>query len=101
MVRKSIIAGFLLFGAMPTAASACSFDTDCSVGSKCMKPSGQIYGLCVGGLNPGNKNDRRPVYSPLDPNRTVGNTCSFDTQCGPSSMCLKQRGFINGTCVKR
>lgn len=78
---------------------ACSFDTDCSPGSKCIKGGG-IYGVCAGGLFPGNENDSRPVYDPLDPNRTVGNTCSFDTDCGPGNKCLKSSGSIYGTCFR-
>jgi hypothetical protein len=61
------------------SAFACQFDTDCGVGSRCLKAAGQIYGICAGGMNPGNNSDRSPVYSPLDPNRTVGNTCDFNT----------------------
>lgn len=79
---------------------ACSFDTDCSPGSKCIKASGDIYGICVGGILPGNKHDEQPVYSPTDPNRTYGDTCSFDTDCGPGSVCVKGSG-IYGTCMKR
>lgn len=84
----------------PSLATACSFDTDCSVGSKCIKKSGQIYGFCAGGLNPGNDNDRRPVRDPLDINKSAGNTCSFNTDCGPGSKCLKGNGQIKGVCVR-
>lgn len=100
MIKRAIV-GMLLFAAIPASAWGCSFSTDCAVGSQCVKARNQINGICVGGLSPGNKNDQRPVYSPLDPNRTVGNTCSFDTDCGPGNACLKQRGYINGTCVRR
>lgn len=82
----------------PTLSLACSFDTDCDVGSKCIKESGQIYGYCAGGLNPGNDNDREPVRDPLDINQTAGDTCSFNTDCGPGSKCLKDGG-IKGVCV--
>ena len=81
-------------------AFACQFDTDCGVGSQCLKTGGQIYGICAGGMNPGNSSDRSPVYSPLDPNRTVGKTCNFDTDCGPGSECLKGAGQIHGVCVR-
>lgn len=79
-------------------AAACQFDTDCSPGSQCLKSSGSIYGICAGGLNPGNSNDDQPVYSPTDPNETYGDTCSFDDDCGPGSKCLKSG--IYGVCVR-
>jgi len=97
------LSALVLFGTIllvPYEALACQFDTDCQVGSKCLKASGQINGMCVGGLQPGNDHDRKPVYDPHDPNRTVGNTCSFDTDCGPGSKCLKSPGSISGTCLR-
>jgi hypothetical protein len=33
----------------PELSFACSFDTDCSPGSKCAKDRGAIEGFCVGG----------------------------------------------------
>ena len=63
---------------------ACEFDTDCSPGSQCIKSSGNIYGVCLGGIEPGNSHDEQPVTSATDPNGTTGNTCSFDTDWGPS-----------------
>lgn len=79
---------------------ACQFNTDCNPGSQCLKASGSLYGVCVGGIAPGNSNDRQPVYAPLDINQTYGDTCSFDTDCGPGSTCVKSGG-IYGTCMNR
>ncbi len=79
---------------------ACEFDTDCDPGSRCIKASGSIYGVCVGGISPGNDHDNQPVYSPTDLNGTYGDTCSFDTDCGPGSVCAKGSS-IYGTCMKR
>ena len=100
---KNILASLFIFSILlvtNSVALACSFDTDCSPGSKCIKSSGSIYGVCAGGISPGNSNDQEPVYDPLDTNRTVGNTCSFDTDCGPGSKCLKSSGSIYGTCFR-
>jgi len=92
------VAVFLVF---PGHAYSCQFDTDCSVGSVCLKSSGSLYGVCVGGLSPGNKNDKTPVYSPTDINGTYGNTCSFDVDCGIGSVCIKSSGSITGVCMKQ
>lgn len=97
---KKLLSALLLLALAPLSSLACQFDTDCSVGSKCVKPAGNIYGVCAGGMNPGNSNDRKPVSDPLDINRTTGNTCSFDVDCGPGSKCVKEGGQIKGVCLR-
>lgn len=118
MKKIIILATFLSSVLASNGATACSFDTDCSVGSKCLKKSGALNGVCVGGMNPGNRYDREPVYNSLDLNRgsrrsgstgdargrqdsdgTYGDTCSFDTDCGVGSNCVKQSGQLYGTCM--
>lgn len=89
----------VLFMWVESSLLACSFDTDCNPGSICLKSGVQMYGMCVGGLSPGNSNDRAPVRDTLDLNGTAGNTCSFDTDCGPGSKCMKS-GAIYGTCMR-
>ncbi len=99
-IAAGVVAVLVFLAISSGAAWACSFDTDCNVGSKCLKSRGSIYGVCAGGIFPGNKYDKRPVYDPLDPNRTVGNTCSFDIDCGVGNKCLKGSGNIYGVCVR-
>ncbi len=96
----SLLAAVLIIFVFQSVTMACQFDTDCDPGSKCIKASGSIYGVCVGGISPGNSNDETPVYSPLDINKTYGNTCQFDIDCGPGSVCVKSGGSIYGTCMK-
>lgn len=90
----------IIFSLLSYQTFACSFDTDCDVGSKCLKSKGNIYGICAGGMNPGNRSDRVPVKDPLDRDQTYGNTCSFHTDCGVSNKCYVELGQIKGVCVK-
>lgn len=93
---KFILCPFLLYSSL---TFSCSFDTDCNVGSHCLKGNGQLYGICAGGMNPGNSYDSQPVYSPTDVNHSYGNTCQFDTDCGINAHCMKSGGSIYGTCM--
>jgi len=89
---------FLVFFLTSSSLAACEFDTDCAVGSVCIKSGMNIYGVCAGGMNPGNSNDSQPVYKPLDVVGTYGNTCQFDTDCGPGKSCLKSSFSLYGVC---
>jgi hypothetical protein len=89
-----------VLGLLQQNVLACSFDTDCSPGSKCVKISGRVTGYCSGGQFPGNKYDQKPYTDPFDPNRTVGNTCSFGVECGPGNRCEMGLGTA-GVCVRK
>ena len=69
-MKKNIVFTIILFCLLiPKFANACAFNLDCNIGSKCMKPSGSLYGYCVGGMNPGNSNDKKqllPIGMPQD-----------------------------------
>jgi hypothetical protein len=77
---------------------ACIHDTDCGIGSQCVKSKSSIYGVCMGGMNPGNRYDRQPTYDPLDATGTRGKSCSYDTECGPGLKCV-MGSSIQGTCM--
>ena len=94
-ITKYLVIIALIF---PYNAMACSFNTDCEIGSKCVKPNGGLDGYCVGGLSPGNDNDRQPTRDSMDTTGKKGNTCSFDTDCGVGGQCVKGSG-IDGTCM--
>lgn len=83
-----------------TETYACEFDVDCEPGSKCLKNRGSLYGVCAGGLFPGNSNDHVPATDSLDLDGTYGNTCEFDIDCGVSNKCHKTAGSITGVCLK-
>jgi hypothetical protein len=93
---------FLLAFLISTApAMACESDTDCLPGTQCLKTYGSLYGICsVGGLSPLNSNDRQPMSSPWEGNRTYANTCSFDIDCSPGSHCSFQINSSEGLCMK-
>lgn len=101
MLRYAFLAALLLAISLLHVgpANACMFDTDCQVGSVCLKSSGSLYGYCMGGMNPGNQNDRKPSRNPLDMIGKQGNTCSFDFDCGIGGQCVKGVGQIYGTCL--
>jgi len=81
---------------LPSASTiSCSFNTDCDVGSKCIK-NGGLYGYCMGGMNPGNSYDREPA---TDLRGGGGWSCSFNTDCDPGYTCLKSG--LQGVCVRR
>lgn len=84
-----------------SSAWGCVFGSDCAVGSRCLKKDGAVYGVCVGGLHPGNENDRRPVEKSGDIDKTFGNTCSYDMDCGLKNKCLRRSGKMQGICVTR
>jgi len=98
MKNITLLLVFALLISFSASSLACSFDTDCRVGSKCHKAQNSLYGVCIGGLYPGNKYDDNPVEFFPDINKTHGDTCSFDTDCGSGSKCLKGSGSIYGTC---
>ena len=96
-MKKLVLAIALSLG-LTEVSLACQFDTDCSYGSQCVKSGYGMYGVCMGGRNPGNSNDRQPVRNSMNSNDRVGNTCSFDTQCGYGRRCVKSGYSLQGTC---
>lgn len=94
--KLSILGGVIAI-AFLGEANACMFSTDCEAGSHCQKSLGELYGVCVGGIHPGNRYDQKPIHSPSYPK--YGDTCRFNTDCGPGTECVKTGG-IYGTCMR-
>ena len=76
-------------------AFGCAFDSDCDIGSKCIK-NGGIYGYCMGGMNPGNSYDQHPATDIMGGG---GDTCSFNTDCDIGYECV--RSGLKGVCIRR
>lgn len=92
-LKEAVVATVLLL--FSGYAIPCQFDSDCAIGSTCVK-SGGMYGQCMGGMNPGNSNDRAPA---TDFGRGGGYTCSFDSDCKIGYACIKSG--MKGVCLKR
>lgn len=89
----------ILFIALCVKALPCTSNLDCEIGSSCLKSGGFLQpGVCIGGMNPGNKHDKAPVYNPNDRSDTIGETCSYDLDCGMGRRCLKSGYNMYGTC---
>jgi hypothetical protein len=97
-MRTLMIVLLIALALAATESHACQFDTDCSVGSVCLKRGYNMYGVCAGGMQPGNSYDRIPTYNELQPQRNSGGTCQFDVQCGPGGSCVKSGFNMLGVC---
>lgn len=86
------------FGVSVPSALACQFDTECMPGSSCVKSANGLFGVCAGGLSPGNANDRNPPPR-VDSSDKRGMPCSFDLECGIGGRCEKGT-LVKGVCVK-
>ncbi len=93
---KYLLAGFLLFS---VEALGCSFNTDCSIGSSCVKSGYSIYGVCVGQKYNNNPAPDRGAKAYGYGNK-AGDSCSFNTDCSVGGQCLKSGYSIYGTCSK-
>lgn len=85
-----IVASYNLF--------ACQFSSDCEIGSKCIKSGYNMNGVCIGGMNPGNRGDSQPVYNAYNASDLVGKQCSYDMECGFGRRCIKEGYNLYGVC---
>ena len=99
-MKQKIVFTLVLFGLLfSNIVNACAFDTDCSIGSYCLKGNYSLYGYCAGGMFPGNNNDSTPAYNLFDMTGKQGNTCSFDIECGIGGFCYKEGYNLYGVCL--
>lgn len=100
LLLKVLMALVLVTGAMqPIASHACETNFDCELGSRCVRESGQMIGACLGGMNPGNSNDRRPGRISSGTTDNIGKTCSTNFDCDLGARCVKSGG-MEGVCLK-
>jgi hypothetical protein len=92
---KTLSLAFFMLLVAPGYSAACQFDSDCEVGSTCVK-NGGIYGYCMGGMRPGNTYDDKPA---TDMGGGGGYTCSFSSDCDIGYTCVKSG--LKGVCLKR
>lgn len=91
----------LLLLLLSAPAFACLTSADCEPGSRCLRPSGRLYGVCAGGLSPGDRYDRGAQQEPRRLRHgNEGATCSFNIDCWPNGVCYKEHG-VYGVCLVR
>jgi len=93
------IAIVTLLGPASNYASACLYDSECGVDSKCVKLGCNLSGHCTGGLQAANHPDEQAAYNPANLRGRPGNTCSFDEDCGVGGKCAKG-STTYGTCLQ-
>lgn len=77
-------------------AHACSYDTDCEVGSKCTKEGYQPYGVCTNSTYSTGNRDSGPRYGL---GSHAGEICAFRSDCSPGARCIKEHTYdVTGTC---
>lgn len=88
----------MLIGVFGFALTAypCSSNLNCSIGAKCIKEAGSLYGVCVGGYQSGAPKDTG--FKPRSDK--AGNSCTSTYQCGIGGKCLKEGNSYRGTCTK-
>lgn len=95
-LHSRLVIGLLML--VSTGAFACMLDSDCAPFSECVVPDGNLYGVCAGGMRPGNSYDRKPVRDAFDPSSKVGKTCQHDLQCGIGATCVMGPYDLLGVC---
>jgi hypothetical protein len=95
MQRRLLV---MLLVSWPIAGLACNSDSDCKQGSNCLKASASVAGICLEGISPTNQGAKDPGDTPQDPSGANGKTCTFDTDCGSGSRCVKNSTF-EGACM--
>lgn len=92
-----IALSLLLFS---TSSIACRTDTDCTVGSQCLKDRGQLRGRCSQGMEQANDYKRNTYRDPSDIFGEAGDACTLDVDCGAGKYCAKEKDKIKGICYK-
>lgn len=100
---KNIVAITILILLAYSQSYACTSDTSCGFGKKCIKAEGDWHydGVCVTIVNEFGQRDYQADFnlnSDLGPKKV--HSCSWDTDCNIGFKCMKRSGSFNGFCVK-
>ncbi len=91
----------LLSGWFCAPAQACTLDSDCDLGNRCIRQPAEQYGVCAGGLDLGNDRNRGPGKPRLDVDGFEARSCTSNQDCGVSGVCYQEAGNVAGVCVRR
>jgi hypothetical protein len=86
---------------LPSFATECYTDVDCTMGNRCVKQGPEDKGTCREGgqsTSPGfiqHQNTGQPQQSPRD---TKGKLCWSDKDCESGLECIMKTGQMYGTC---
>ena len=90
---------FIAFFMLATDAAACTTDTDCPGGSRCVFSSfGSAEGVCERGVDPIGGNQPRRIHGREGPKIGQGQACEFSVDCAEGLSCQREDNSSLRTC---
>lgn len=95
---KNLVLALALLGS--EVGLACSLDTECGVGSTCIKSGSSVYGVCT--VSSYGHWGKKPEDSGTKPygSDKAGDSCTGSYECGVGGQCIKVGSAIYGVCTK-